>query len=277
VPNRLVTVRPATDAGDGPAVVLVHGVGIGAWAFAEVAAALVRDHRVLVPHRRGYGPDDGRGPGGGVRAPESVTVGEQVDDLLALLAAREVREATFVGVSGGATLVLALAMTAPTVVGVAVVHEPALGPLAPDLHAVLLAAAARLAAAGHGPDGVRDFMAGLVGEDRMSALPPAGLKEILRRWEVVRLEVPAFVAFAPSAADLTRLSAVNLVTSVGARSPAFRQLAAGVLLDQAGARVDVLDGVRHLPQLEAPEAFEKLIRGVVQAAAADAGTGPAAP
>ncbi len=234
----------------------MHGVGIGAWAFAEVAAALAVDHRVLVPHRRGYGPFDEK-----VEVPRSASIAEQVDDMLGLLGARGIGDAILVGVSGGATLVLALAMAAPGIVRAAVIHEPVLGPLAPELHAVLQAAAARLASdSGAGPDGLRDFMSGLVGEDNMAALPPPALREILRRWEVVRAEVPEFVAFAPSAADLGRLSRMPLVTTVGSRSPQCRHLAAGILSQLAGARVEILDGVRHLPQLEAPKAFEAVIR-----------------
>ena len=41
---------------------------------------------------------------------------------------------------------LALALARPDLVRAAVVHEPAIGPLAPDLHAELQTAAGRLAA-----------------------------------------------------------------------------------------------------------------------------------
>jgi pimeloyl-ACP methyl ester carboxylesterase len=195
-------------------------------------------------------------------------VAEQVDDLLELAASRGVTEAAWVGVSGGATLVLALAMTSPEVVRAAVVHEPVFGPLAPDLHGALVAAAARLAASGTGPEGALEFMAGLVGEDRLAALSTSAREAIAHRCEVVRAEVPAFLEFAPTDADLACLTDVALVATVGSTSPWWRQLAAEVLGERAGARVEVVDGVRHLPQLEAPAAFEKLIRG------AAAGQGP---
>jgi len=245
-----------SDVGDGPLVVLVHGVGIGAWAFAELASSLAADNRVLVPDRRGYGPS----AAGAADVPPSAAVGEQVDDLLALLAASGVGAATWVGVSGGATLVLALAMTAPWAVRAAVVHEPVFGPLAPDLHAALQAAAARLAGSGPGPAGVLEFMAGLVGEERLAALPASARDAIVRRQEVVRAEVPAFLEFAPTDADLARLADLALVAAVGSTSPPWRRLAAAVLGERAGARVEVVDGARHLPQLEAPAAFEKVIR-----------------
>jgi pimeloyl-ACP methyl ester carboxylesterase len=272
--------RAVSDVGDGPVVVLVHGVGIGAWAFADMAAALAADHRVLVPDRRGYGPADVDGPWSAsvpeqvgdpqamavsrsvtdAAVPASASVPEQVGDLLAVLADRGLDEATWVGVSGGATLVLALAMTAPSVVHAAVVHEPVFGPLAPDLHAALAAAEARLVASGSGAEGVLEFMAGLVGEERLAALPASVREAIVLRSDVIRAEVPAFIEFAPTAADLPRLADVALVATVGSTSPRERQLAAAVLGELAGARVEVIDGVRHLPQLEATEEFEKVIR-----------------
>ena len=242
----------SSDVGEGPVVVLVHGVGIGSWAFADVAAALAADHRVLVPDRRGYGPV--------AAVPVTATLRAQVGDLLGVLADRGVAEATWVGVSGGATLVLALAMTAPEVVRAAVVHEPAFGPLAPDLHAVLAAAASRLAASPAGAEGVLDFMAGLIGEEQLAALPASAREAIGRRSDVIRAEVPTFVDFAPSAADLAGLADVALTATVGSASPHWRRLAAAALGARAGARVEVVEGARHLPQLEVPAAFEKVIR-----------------
>ncbi len=80
------------------------------------------------------------------------------------------------------------------------------------------------------------------------------------RCDVVRVEVPTFLAYAPTAADLAGLADVGLVATVGSASPDFRQRAAAVLGQRSGARVEVLDGVCHLPQREAPEASEKVIR-----------------
>jgi pimeloyl-ACP methyl ester carboxylesterase len=245
------------DLGAGPAVVLVHGVGIGARAFDSVRDSLAEDHRVLVVRRRGYGP--------GRPVPPSASVGEQVADLLAVVDARGVSSATFVGVSGGATLVLALSLARPDLVRAAVVHEPAIGPLAPDLHAELQAAAGRLAATA-GPDGVLGFVNRLVGDSAWARLPPWVAAEVENRWEVVRAEVPEFIAFAPSTDALAGLEDVAVVATVGSRSPGCRQLAAKVLEREAGATVQVLAGVRHLPHLEAPDSFATAIRAAEAAA-----------
>lgn len=49
--------------GDGPPVVLVHGLSVGAAAWADVARALVARHRVVVPDLPGHGGSDPPSPG----------------------------------------------------------------------------------------------------------------------------------------------------------------------------------------------------------------------
>ncbi|MEA2703406.1 MAG: hypothetical protein QOD63_1351, partial [Actinomycetota bacterium] len=245
------------DLGNGPAVVLVHGVGIGARAFDRVRDSLADDHRVLVVRRRGYRS--------GEPVPSTASVDEQVADLVAVVDARVISSATFVGVSGGATLVLAVALARPDLVRAAVVHEPAIGPLAPDLHAELQAASTRLASTS-GLEGVLGFVNRLVGDSAWARLPVAVAEELESRWEAVRAEVPEFIAFAPSVEALAGLADIALVATVGSRSPACRQVAAKVLESHTGATVQVLEGVRHLPHLEAPRRFAAAIR----AAAAEA-------
>lgn len=149
---------------------LVHGVGVGAWAFAEVASALAADHRVLVPHRRATGRRGARSQS--LRQPASVA--EQVDELLRVLVGRGSRRRHSSGCRAAHTLVVAVAMAEPAMVRAAVVHEPVIGPLAPELHAVLKRAAACLAASGDGTDGVLEFMTDLVGEERIAACARTG-------------------------------------------------------------------------------------------------------
>jgi pimeloyl-ACP methyl ester carboxylesterase len=249
----------AADLGAGPAVVLVHGVGIGARAFDCLRDLLADDHRVVVVRRRGYGS--------GQPVPPSASVEDQVGDLVALVEGRGLSSATFVGVSGGATVVLALAMARPDMVVAAVVHEPAVGPLAPGLHAELRSAAARLDAT-DGPEGVLGFVNRLVGDAAWARLPPAVVQDLETHWDVARAEVPEFIAFGPSAEALAGLRPTVLVATLGSRSPECRRLAAKALEAHAGATVSVLRDVRHLPHLESPGAFAAVIR------AAEARSGP---
>jgi pimeloyl-ACP methyl ester carboxylesterase len=89
--------------GPGPAVVLVHGHPGSAYDWAPTQSELAsRAFRVIAYDRVGYGRSDGRAPG-------RVLVETNASELLALLAALELSDATLVGWSygGGVSLVAA--------------------------------------------------------------------------------------------------------------------------------------------------------------------------
>ncbi len=94
------------EAGEGPPVVLVHGLGGNHTVWNEVIPRLVGSFHVLAPDLRGHG----RSP-----APPGTPVGfaELAADLLHLLDARGIDAAHFVGLSVGAQLVLRLGLDAP--------------------------------------------------------------------------------------------------------------------------------------------------------------------
>lgn len=230
-------------------VVLVHGVGIGPWSFAALAGELAADHEVVVACRPGYGdlPD---------RRPPAASFAEQVEDLAGLAAGEP---AAFVGVSGGATLVLALALAHPELLAAAVVHEPLVGPLAPELHATVTAAAARLAAT-PGEAAVVAFVEELVGPAAWRRLSAADQADVGRRQAVVRAEVPAFLAFAPTPAQLAGLTGMPLLSTVGGESPSIRRGAAAVVAGGMDISPLVLQGIGHLAQVEGPAALAGALR-----------------
>jgi pimeloyl-ACP methyl ester carboxylesterase len=233
--------------GDGPLVVLVHGVGVGPWSYAVLARDLAADHQVVVAHRRGYGASSDCSP-----AP---SLGAQVDDLLELAAG----PAAFVGVSGGATLTLALALAHPDAVVAAVVHEPVVGALAPALHAELVGAADRLATSTD-PGAAADFVRALVGERTWRGFSPSDTADVVSRSDTVRREVPQFLAFSPAAAQLRVLAGLPLVSSVGGESRSSRHLAAAAVAACTAGSPRVLAGVGHLAQIEAPAALALALR-----------------
>lgn len=103
--------------GDEPVVLLHPGFVADGMAplFAEPALGA---YRLVAYQRRGYGRSD--------RAAGPVTVGDQAEDLLAVLAARGIERAHLVGHSFGANVALELALTAPERVATLALLEPLL-------------------------------------------------------------------------------------------------------------------------------------------------------
>lgn len=246
-----------------PAVVLVHGVGVGPGSLRELSRLVGEaGYRAVVVHRPGYGDAADVPP-----AP----VDEQVEQLAGLVS--RTRPAAVIGVSGGATLAVLLAVRlassgSPPVPILA--HEPLIGPLAPALHGRVARAVAALpepatAAAATG------FLRGLVGDDTWSRLDPAERRFAAARPDVVATEARRFAAVAPSAAELVAVRRRgSLTTTIGSRGGPGRRGAAGVLRSLAGAAVTVVPGAGHLAHVDAPEAFATIALSVVRPAGVDA-------
>lgn len=98
--------------GDGPATVLVHGMGGTAWPVDELPG------RVVTYDRRGYGAS-------GAPVPyERTTVSEQAEDLAAVLRARDAAPAVLVGADLGALIVLDVVLRHAELVHGAVLVDP---------------------------------------------------------------------------------------------------------------------------------------------------------
>lgn len=96
------------DRGRGPAVLLCHGFPETAHAWRhQVAALAAAGYRAIAPDMRGYGGTDSPEPIG------SYTVFDAVGDLVGLLDALEVSEATVVGNDWGATIAWQAALMRP--------------------------------------------------------------------------------------------------------------------------------------------------------------------
>lgn len=239
------------ELGAGPPVLLVHGVAFGPAAFGCAAEALARRARVIVVHRRGYGRSPGRPAGA---RPE-----DHAADLLALLDRLEIERVSALGVSGGATILAAFAMEHPGRCAAVVLHEPALGPLAPGVHA-LCARLARSASAAPSPAAGADLLAAaMAGPGTWGALGTAGRAEARRAAAVMRQEMSLQARFAPTAAEISAMGGDPLLASVGDRSGPERREAAGVLSRLAGARTVLVPDAGNLPQLENPLGLAALL------------------
>ena len=250
------------DLGAGPPVLLVHDVAFGPAAFACTAEALRPHARVIVAHRRGYGRSPGRPAGA---RPE-----DHAADLVALLDRLDIERVTGVGVSGGATILAAFAIANPERCAAMILHEPALGPLAPGVHA-LCARLARTVSASPSPAVGADLVAStLVGPETWGSLGTAGRAEVRRSAAVVRQEMSLHAHFAPTAIEVAGMGGIPLIAAVGARSGPERREAAGVLVRLAGAATVLVPGAGNVPHLENPLALVTLITTQVAAAAAAA-------
>lgn len=235
---------PPLDRGRGPVVVLLHGVGAGPASFDRLASRLEDRHRVVALERP-------LGPGG-----EALDVTDQADLLAEELVALGLSDALVVGVSGGATVGLALAIRHPGVACGLVLHEPLLGAHAAGLHAQFEVAAALAAT---GTEGTMTVVRTVMGASTWEALAPdeqAASWTLAARWQA---EIPRFAAFAPTAAELSSLRDRSVLATVGARSTDERRLAAAVLQNLAGVDVVEVPGAGNAVHLDAPPAFAELV------------------
>jgi pimeloyl-ACP methyl ester carboxylesterase len=202
----------------GADVVLVHGAATTSRVWEGVVAELA-GLRVLVPERPSTG------------------------DLGAELAALEPHcsGALVAGVSGGATLGLALLAAGVPMAG-AVLHEPAAGSLAPGLLDAVAAA--------YEQGGVDGFATTLYGSAWSPELGPEDA-------DAVRRDLTMFRAFEPGQFPAAHPPAL---LTVGELSPPERHASVRALAEFLGVEVEVLPGCRHAVHLEQPALLAALIR-----------------
>jgi pimeloyl-ACP methyl ester carboxylesterase len=234
---------------DAPPVVLIHGVGFGPATLAPLAAALAPHAQVEIPARRGYGERAHLAP--------AASVAEYVDDVVSVLDGAGIGRAIVAGMSGGATVALAMALSHPERVVTAIAHEPAVGSMAPELRALVGGALRR--------GGGGELLRVLAGEETWAMLPPAAVSALDASSGLVEADAAAFMVFEPRLASAAPGAPTAgsprtpLVCSVGERSSPLRFAVAERLAARTGAPVAVVPGCGHLPQLDAPGAFAELI------------------
>ena len=147
--------------------------------------------------------------------------------------------AVVAGVSGGATMGLALA--AAGVPAAAILHEPAVGSLLPGLLDQVRAA--------YTAGGVPAFARALYGTGWTEAEAPADPGAVAR-------DLAMFTTFEPAA---PAPEAGPVIITVGERSPVIRHESAARLADKFGLSVEVIADAGHGVHLTHPAAFAAVI------------------
>jgi 3-oxoadipate enol-lactonase len=245
------------DAGRGDCVVLIHGHPFDRTLWAPQVAELSDGFRVITPDLRGFGHSP--------VTPHLVTMREYAADIEELLDGLEIARAAIVGLSMGGLVTMELAAARPErywAIGlVATTMEP---PTARD-RATRLERAADV-----DRDGIAvlvDYMhTGLYGpacppavrarvDAMMAAAPPAGAAAALRG----RAERPDYRIF------LADLDIPALVCAGSADPWSNHAVTAEIAASLKRPETVVIDGVGHLPNLEAETAFNRALESFLRA------------
>jgi 3-oxoadipate enol-lactonase len=249
------------DAGEGPAVVLIHGHPFRRSMWAPQLAALRHSYRVIAPDLRGYG-DSPVIPGTvtpGTVTPGTVTMRELADDVARLLDAIGVSRAALVGLSMGGLVTMELATATPDRYWALALIATTAEPVTAAERAARLDRAALAEQAGMEPL-ARDMAARLYGPaadpavtgavmDMMLSTSPAAAAAALRgraerpdyRPLLAALDIPALVCVGDQDTFSDAAVTAELVASL--RRP----------------QLTVLPGAGHLPNLEQPARFNEIL------------------
>jgi 3-oxoadipate enol-lactonase len=242
--------------GDGSPVVLIHGGNLDAGMWDADVIALATRFRVITYDVRPYGRS-------GPVTDDYAWHG----DLRALLDHLKIERASLVGLSLGARVAINFALAHPARVDRLVLAGPGLDgwPFTPDpqLAGLIDAAKARDAAKATALWLTHPYMAPAMRDPVVAAR----LRQLARRNEHIWLQ-PIGPAVVPSPAAMTRLGEIRAPTLVLVGTldvPDIQAIARRLTADIGGARLEVIDGVGHLVNLEAPDRFRALVTGFLGA------------
>jgi pimeloyl-ACP methyl ester carboxylesterase len=249
------------EVGEGPLVVLVHGAMDRASSMLRVRRALEGECRVLRYDRRGYGRSLALGP--------AASLGQQVDDLAALVGTRV---AVLAGHSLGGVICLALAERSPAQVGAVVAYEAPMmwAPWWPTgtAGATALATTAGRRDGGDGDpgDAAEAFMRRVLGDARWARLPARVRAE--RRAEGPTLLAELRTVHHPAPAPYRpELLTVPVVAAFGSETqPQHRRAAEDLARRAPDGVLERIEGADHGAHLTHPQAFAGLVRSCLSLA-----------
>lgn len=250
------------EAGEGPVLLLIHGMAGTFENWQEVAEPLARNHTVIAPDLPGHGAS---GPGGG-----DYSIGAFAAGLRDLLFALEHKRATVVGHSLGGGIAMQFAYQFPEMVErLVLVSSGGLGPeVSPVLRAASLPGADLFitATAAIGSKVVPPLARGLAA---LGLRPSADLAEVLRGYGSLTDPVrrTAFLCTVRAvigtggqrvdASDRLYLAEAMPVLIVWGRDDPIIPVHHGEEAHERipGSRLEIFDGIGHMPQIESPHRF----------------------
>jgi 3-oxoadipate enol-lactonase len=249
------------EAGSGPPVVLLHGLGWDSSLWFPTLTQLATRHRAIAGDTRGHGDSD---------KPEGpYSIAQLAEDWATLLDHLRVREATLVGLSQGGMVAQALAITRPDLVARLVLVATSCRSH-PDAKANMEARVAALADAG--PEAAAQVAAASIFSAAWRRQNPEQLARFLH-WRCLAPTEPLTAAMrAVYDYDLSRgLPGIRVPTLVVAGTgdtlipPAASQQIADLI---PGAELHLLPDVGHIIPVEAPNAFARLLQDFLHDTAA---------
>ena len=237
------------DEGRGPAVLMVHGWTLDLEMWNPQVAALSDAFRVLRLDRRGHGLS------GGLPAPA-----RDAEDLAALCEHLGLERVALLGMSQGARAVLAFACSRPGQVDAVILDgpPPLEGDSEPDLPLERYATLART----HGIEAFRKEWAreSLMQLRTHDPETRALLSSMIARYPGNDLSHRASLIETRASPGLESLTAPTLIVSGAHDLPSRRQAARQLGARLARAELAVVPGAGHLPNLDSPDAYNKLCR-----------------
>jgi pimeloyl-ACP methyl ester carboxylesterase len=249
-------------AGEGHALVLVHGSWMVRQTWRLVVPGLTPSFRVVSYDRRGHGESDAQ--------PEAGTVHDDVADAAALIEALDIAPAHVVANSYGACIALRLGVEHPELVARMVCHEPPLLRVlegSPDGKRVAeevwrkLGEVRRRLERGDDAEGAQYFVEQVaMGPGMWAQLPPDVRNIAVRNAPTFLGELRDSDAFRVDI-DLLRQLAAPVLLIQGDQSPAFFapiiEVLAGAL---PNVRRHLMSGAGHAPHMTHPDNYVSVVR-----------------
>jgi pimeloyl-ACP methyl ester carboxylesterase len=236
--------------GSGPPVVLIHGGNLDAGMWDDDVAVLSPRFRVVTYDVRPYGRS-------GPATPDYAWH----EDLRALLDHLKIDRAHLVGLSLGARLAINFALAYPSRVDRLVLAGPGVDgwAFAPDPHlpGLIAAAKAKDTAKATALWLQHPYMAPAMRDPAMAAR----LRRLAARNEHIWTQSigPAVVPSPPALTRLGEIRAPTLIVVGTLDLPDIQGSAKRLAADVPGARLEVIEGIGHMVNLEAPERFRSLV------------------